>query len=170
VLYLACPGLFFHTFRLVFRWRTGRLPARRWLLRLFTIPAGLVLATVLSAWASQLAMTRFTRAYEPFVARIAANLAAPCGDAAGYYALPSVVAYNRQAQRERPAGKLHHDQKRFVVTWGAGSIDIDGSTIYYVSDSRRWELIHNDVAAASESHTRRTAGLAECTLRAPEPQ
>src|SRR5687768_7815758 len=78
VLYLICPSLFFHAFRLVYTWRTGRLPARRWLVRVFTIPAGLVLAAGLSFWASGLAMARFTRAYQPFVARIGANLAEPC--------------------------------------------------------------------------------------------
>jgi hypothetical protein len=138
-------------------------------MRVFTIPAGLVLATVLSAWASGLAMARFTRAYEPLVARIRANLAEPCADVAGYYELPSVVAYNRQTERERPAAKLNHDQKRFVVAWGGGSADIDGSTIYYDSDSRQWRKFHNDTAAASEIHARLTAGLAECSLRAAEP-
>jgi hypothetical protein len=169
LLYLACPGLFFHGFRLLFRWRTGRLPARRWLLRVFTIPAGLLLAAALSAWASQLALARFTRAYEPFVARIGANLPNPCGDVAGYHALPSVVAYNRETGRERPAAKLHHDPKRFVTAWGGGSVDIDGSTIYYDSASRQWHIVHNDNVEASEGYGRLTAGLAECPLRAAEP-
>jgi len=169
VLYLACPGLFFHAFRLVFRWRTGRLPARRWLLRVFTIPAGLALATALSSWASGVAMARFTRAYQPLVARIGAKLADPCGDPAGYYALPPVMAYNRQTERARPAATLSHDQKRFVVAWGGGSIDIDGSTIYYDSESGQWRKIHNDDAAGSEIYARLKAGLRECSLRAAEP-
>jgi hypothetical protein len=168
ILYLACPGILFHGFRLIFTWRTGRLPARRWLTRVFTIPAGLVLAVVLSSWASGLAMARFTRAYDPFVARLRANLAAPCGDAAALYALPSVAAYNRQAERE-PVAKLYHDQKRFVASWGGGSADIDGSTIYYDSASGRWRKFHNDNAAASEAYARLTAGLTECALRAAEP-
>ena len=77
-----------------------------------------------------------------------------------------VPDYNRRAERERPAAKLKYDNKRFVLAFGGGSMDIDGSTIYYDSGAQAWRKFHNDDATASTLYVRLGEGLAECALRA----
>lgn len=166
VLFLLCPGIAFQSFSLAYTWRTGRPLIRRVLTRVVTIPVGLVIAAMLANWASTLAMRGFEQAYAPFVARIGTNPADACRAAAGYFGIPSVAAYNRQAGRESPSAKLHHDSQRFVLAFHGGSADIDGSTISYDSAARAWRKFHNQDAAASGAHAGLTAGLAECPLRA----
>ena len=78
---------------------------------------------------------------------------------------PSVAAYNLRTGRDRPAAKLKYDNKRFVLAFGGGSMDIDGSTIYYDSGAREWRKFHNDDAGASGVYAGLTQGLAECVLR-----
>lgn len=165
-LFLLCPGILFQSFSLAYTRRTGRPLTRRALTRLATIPLGLVIAAALSSWASTLAMRNFEQAYAPFVDRLGANLADACRSAPGYFGIPSVAAYNQRAGRERPAAKLHHDNKRFVLVFSGGSIDIDGSTISYDSGARAWRKFHNDNSDAREAYAGLTAGLTECPLRA----
>lgn len=169
VFFLATPGILFHAVKLAFLWRTKRPPARRWLVRLFTIPAGLYLAGTLLSAADQRARTSFERAYAPFAAQLGAHLADPCGRTAELYALPSVVAFNRGAGLERPGAKLSYDRQRFVLAFGGGSIDIDGSTIYFDSNTGRWTQFHNDDKDATAVYEKLTAGLADCILRVGQP-
>src|SRR4051812_790133 len=157
------PGLLFQAVNLGFLWRLQRRPARRWLIRLVTVPAGLLLGVALAGWASGRAKARFAEAYQPFVAQVGARLADPCGRAAELFTIPSVAAYNAQTGRGAPTAKLSHDGHRFVLAFGGGSIDIDGSPLYYDSRVERWRSFHNDVPAVE--YTQATAGLAECPLR-----
>ena len=160
-----CPGIAFQAFSLAYTRRTGRALTRRALTRAVTIPLGLVLAAALASWASALAMGSFEQAYAPFVSQVGANLADPCRLAASYFEIPSVVAYNRDAERDRPTGKLRHDNKRFVLSFSGGSMDIDGSTIYYDSGVKAWRKFHNDNSTARAVYSGLTDGLAECLLR-----
>lgn len=166
VFLILCPGILFQSFNLGYTWRTGRPLTRRWPARVVTILLGLMLAAALDSWASTLAMASFEQAYSPFVAQVAANPADPCGPAARYFAIPSVAEYNRQAGRERPQAKLKHDGKRFVLSFPGGSIDIDGSTIYYDSGAKAWSKYHNNNDEKSGAFAKLTEGLAECLLRA----
>jgi hypothetical protein len=162
--FLFCPGIVFQTVNLISRWRTGRGMSRPFLLRALTVPAGLVLAVGLAARASDWAMSNFTRAYAPLVAEIGAHLAEPCGLSARYFAIPAVVAYNRRAEVERPLGKLSYDRTRFVLSFGGGSFDMDGSTIHYDSAVMKWGKFHNDHRASADEHAHRIEGLAACKL------
>lgn len=161
-----CPGILFQAFRLAYTRRTGRPLTRRWLARAVTIPLGLVLAAALASWASTLAMGNFDQAYAPFVSQVGANLADPCRLASRYFEIPSVAAYNSRAQRDRPLAKLKYDNKRFVLAFDGGSMDIDGSTIYYDSGVKAWRKFHNDNSAARGVYAGLTEGLVECSLRA----
>jgi hypothetical protein len=167
VLIFVGPGMLFQAVNLAFLWRFQRRPARRWLIRLFTVPAGLLLGVALSAWASGRARAGFTEAYQPFVAQVGAHLADSCGRAAELFAIPSVAAYNAQTGWDHPVAKLSHDGQRFVLGFGGGSIDIDGSTMYYDSRVQQWRTFHNDTPPAA--YTEATAGLAECSLRVAGP-
>jgi hypothetical protein len=169
VFFLATPGILFHAVKLAFLWRVKRPPARRWLVRLFTIPAGLFLAGALVSAADGRARASFERAYAPFLAQVEAHLADACGRTAELYALPSVVAFNRGAGLERPGAKLSYDRQRFVLAFGGGSIDIDGSTIYFDSKTGSWSQFHNDDKEATAAYEKLTAGLSECILRVAEP-
>jgi hypothetical protein len=165
-----CPGIVFQTFALIYARLTRRPLKRRALARVATIPLGLVIAAVLGEWGSTLAMGGFERAYTPFAAQVGANLVEPCGGGAKYFAIPAVAAYNGQAGRQ-PTANLKYDGKRFVVSFSGGSFDIDGSTIYFDSDAKRWHKFHNDSTIASQKFEKLTEGLAECKLRsAPLPQ
>jgi len=155
-----CPGIVFQAFSLAYARLRGRA-----LTRLLTIPVGVVLAAPLAASASALAMRSFEQAYAPFVAQLAADLAGACATGAKHFAMASVAAYNRQAGRERPQAVLKHDGKRFVLSFSDGSIDIDGSTIYYDSGARAWGKFHNDSTDKSAAFGKLTEGLAECVLR-----
>jgi len=160
-----CPGILFQSFGLAYDRRTGRPLTRRALARVVTIPLGLLLAALLGAWASALAMRCFEQAYAPFVSHIAANLADPCAPAAKYFEIPAVAAYNRQTG-SRPTARLKHDNKRFVLSFSGGSIDIDGSTIYYDSGAGAWRKFHNDRVDEAGAFSKLTEGLADCKLRA----
>ena len=160
-----CPGILYRTTSLLFTWRTKRLMPRRALVRIAAIPAGLFLGMALTGWASERATAGFTRAYAPFVAEVQASLADPCRSPGRYFALPTVAAYNART-RDRPAAQLNHDKTRFLLSFGAGSIDIDGSRIFYDSTVKEWQKFHNDDTGASADFNRRTEGLAECVLRA----
>lgn len=166
VFFLLCPGIVFQSFNLAYMLRTRRRLTRRALTRLVTIPLGLVVAAFLSIWASTLAMSGFEQAYVPFVTQVGANLRDPCRAAGSYFQAPAVAAYNLQTGRygARPA-RLHHDAKRFVLAFQGGSVDIDGSTIYYDSGARAWRKFHNDSRDDREAYAALTAGLAECVLK-----
>lgn len=165
-----CPGIVFQSFALLYARLTGRALTRRVLTRVVTIPLGLVIAAALGQWGSTLAMGDFERAYTPFAAQVGANLAAPCGGAAKYFAIPAVAAYNEQTGR-RPTANLRYEGSRFVVSFSGGSFDMDGSTIYFDSGARRWRKFHNDSTIASREFEKLTEGLAGCSLRSvPAPQ
>jgi hypothetical protein len=162
---VLCPGILFQSFSLAYTRRTGRPLTRRALTRVVTIPLGLVIGAALGEWASALAMDGFEQAYAPLVSQLGANLSDPCGPAGKYFAIPAVAAYNEQTGR-RPTARLKHDGKRFVLSFSGGSIDIDGSTIYYDSGAGAWRKFHNDRVEETSAFSKLTEGLAECKLRA----
>jgi len=162
VFLLVCPGIVFQVYRLGYSRLAGRQPRRRMLIRMVTIPLGLVLAGALASLASKVSMENFEQAYEPFVVQIAAHLADPCVAAARAFEIPSVAAYNRQAERERPVARLSHDGKRFVLAFNVGSIDIDGGTVYYHSGVRAWHVFHHDSTEGETAFADLTKGLTQC--------
>jgi len=166
IFFFLCPGIAFQASSLGWTWLKGRPPARHAWVRVITIPLGLLLAAALATAAGWLALRDFESAYAPFAASVDASLADPCGSAARYFSIPSVTAYSRQTGHQRSAAKLRYDRRRFVLSFAGGSIDVDGSTIYYDSSTRTWSKFHNDDAGRSGAFARLTAGLGECVLQA----
>ena len=156
-----CPGIVFQAFNLAYLFLKGRALVRRMLLRLVTVPAGVILAAFVADSGSVLAMRGFEQAYGPFVAQLAADHSGACASGAKHFGIASVAAYNRQARREWPRAKLRHDGKRFVVSFPGGSIDMDGSTIYYDSVASAWSKFHNNDVEKSAAFAKLTEGLAE---------
>jgi hypothetical protein len=160
-----CPGILFQAVSLVYlRWK-GRPITRRWLVRLGTIPAGLVIAALLGQSAEALSQSAFEQAYAPFVSRVGASFPDPCA-ATGYFQIPAVVAFNESADRLQPRARLRHDGKRFVLAFSGGSIDMDGSVVYYDSGAAGWRKFHNNDAAGQKVFDDLTAGLQECVISA----
>ena len=59
-------------------------------------------------------------------------------------------------------GKFHqvtyyYGNKHFTLTTPGGSIDIDGSTIYYNSQTKEWLQIHNDLKSSEHGKRYRSA-------------
>jgi hypothetical protein len=159
------PGIVFQSVSLCYAKIAGRPLTRRFLARLVTVPLGIALAAMLQAGASSLAMSGFERAYAPFVAQLGTTLAGACDGGRKYFEIPSVAAFNEHTG-SRPTALLHHDGKRFVLGFMGGSIDIDGSTLYYDSGTREWRRYHNDNQEARAVHQKLVAGLADCKLSA----
>jgi hypothetical protein len=98
---------------------------------------------------------------------VSASPASACGSDPKHFEIPAVADYNRQAGRDQPRGMLKHDDKRFVLSYSGSSIDMDGSTLYYDSDTKAWSKFHNNEQEKTGALAKLTAGLAECALRAP---
>lgn len=165
VFFLLCPGIVFQVAGLVYLRHAGRPLTRRWLARLATVPLGLIFAALLMAWADGDALRGFEQAYAPLVAGIAAELPDPCRSVAGYFRSPSIATYNQRTGRDRPVAKLHHDDRRFVLAFRGGSVDMDGSTIYYDSSVKAWQKFHNDHDDARAAYEKLTVELAECLVQ-----
>ena len=164
---ILCPGIVFQVFNLAWMSVGRRLLTRRMLTRLVTIPLGLVLAGVLANRADELSMRAFVEAYTPLVARLQAAPAAACSENPKHYEVPGIAEYKRRAARERATGQLKHDDKRFVLAFPGGSMDMDGSVIYYDSGARTWSKFHNNDSQKAETLTKLTEGLSECARRVP---
>mgnify|MGYP006919633439 CR=1 FL=1 len=166
VFFLLCPCIVYELFNLAYMLRTARRLTSRALTWVVAIPVGLFAAGFLANRASTLSMSGFEQAYAPFVTKVRTNLPDPCRAAGSYFQIPTVTAYNLQATPHRPQpAKLHHDSKRFVLAFQGGSIDIDGSTIYYDSGVAAWRKFHNDKIDDRKVYEELTAGLAECVLK-----
>lgn len=168
VFFLLCPAIVFELFSLAYMLRNARRVRSRALMWIVAISVGWVMAGLLADEASTRIMRGFERAYAPFVTQVRANLSDPCRDGGRYFQAPAVAAYNLQSGRghKRPA-TLHHDSKRFVLALQGGSIDIDGSTIYYDSVAATWHKFHNNsIDDDRKAYAALTKGLAECVLKA----
>jgi|GEM_PF-3849330 len=92
-----------------------------------------------------------------FIERSAARQGRPPGDLSNYL--------NNNPGRLR-FSYLYGDDRYMIVTSG-GSIDIDGSTVYFNSESKTWARVHNDLL---HPQTRNSAALlyqrAKNTLKA----
>lgn len=151
LLFFAVPGILFQAGHLLWMWRQAQpLPGKkRFTARVIAIVAGLVVAAQLMDWLDGASLRRFEAAMAPFVAQAHAQAAAPCPPAAKYPAGPDLHAYLADTGRPQATAELHHDRVRFVLALSGGSMDIDGSTLFYDSRTRAWRKVHNDILAAS---------------------
>lgn len=151
LLVFALPGILFRVLDLGWMQAQGRRLAgwRRWAARAATIVAGLVAAGGLWSAMDGISMSRFERALAPLVAQVHAKSAAPCPPAAQYALDPALAAYLEASGAPRAPMNLHHDRQRFVLVLMGGSMDIDGSSLFYESRMRQWRKVHNDILSQS---------------------
>jgi type II secretory pathway pseudopilin PulG len=48
---------------------------------------------------------------------------------------------------KKPGFRYFHDLDNYIIATNGSSIDIDGTTIYYLSTTRKWRHVHNDLFA-----------------------
>lgn len=166
VLLLAVPGVLFRSFDLGFMHVTGRRisGAQRFLVRAGTLAAGVALAA--AAWGSldDVSMSRFERAFAPLTAEMHARMPKPCPPAANYSIPAELAAYLEESGAPRAPAELKHDARRFVLTLHGGSIDIDGSTLFYDSATGKWRKVHNDMLEKSGELRALASGLESCRV------
>lgn len=135
----------------------ARLAGRKRLgVRVLAIVVALLAAGAAWQALARLSMARFERAMAPLVAQMHANASSPC-PAPGKYPL----------HPQGLPGSLAWDTQRFIFWTRGGSMDIDGSTVWYDSTTRRWSKFHNDNRRARGEFERLQAPLRECGRTAP---
>ena len=163
-LFLLCPGILFQSFFLAYSLIKRKFPAKRIWIRLLSIVLGLFLSGQISEISSTIAMQRFEQACQPLVEMIQENLPQPCNPEIPYIDL---VPSKGEKSMWHPGNRWHlwHDDKSFVLTFPGGSIDIDGSTIYYFSKQDTWTIFHNDSTEDSKQLQELLKGMEECQDR-----
>ncbi|MDH3715721.1 MAG: hypothetical protein OET44_17940, partial [Gammaproteobacteria bacterium] len=142
-----------------------RSRARRILEGLLSVVIGVPVALLLAQFSSTLSLKAFRDSYAPFITASRDNLPSPCAPALAILEDSTVAAYNRETYHaNRPKITLYYDAKRFVASLPGGSIDIDGSTIYYDSRGNEWLRFHNDDRQGRERLSALIEGLEECQL------
>ncbi len=116
-------------------------------LHLSTLIIGFLLAGALLNYTQKSSLKKLSHAYFPMVKAVTKNMPYPCHH--DYFQIPKVVIYNGRTRRmimkdEKPIGKLWYTPNRFIISFLAGSIDIEGSTLFYDSKLQQWHIFHND--------------------------
>ncbi|UCH40156.1 MAG: hypothetical protein JSU67_00160 [Gammaproteobacteria bacterium] len=142
------PGILNRLFKLLNRSVIKKYERRyRWSFLLLAIVVGLTLIGPVSSVASDIAMDRFERAYQPLVDTLHENKIAICDKPGDAVDIPdSTQTYMRGPETIW----IHFLTSRFIISTRGGSIDIDGSTIYYDSEKQEWNLFHNDNQAKAD--------------------
>ena len=163
-LFLFCPGILFQSFFLAYSLIKRKFPAKRIWIRLLSIVLGLFLSAQISKISSAMAMQRFEQACQPLVEMIQENLPQPCDPEISY---SDLLPHKGENSMWYPGNRWHlwHNEKSFVLTFPGGSIDIDGSTIYYFSKQGGWTIFHNDSTEDSKQLQELLKGMEECQDR-----
>lgn len=166
LLVFALPGILFRILDL--GWMQAlqqRLTGwRRWSARAATIVAGVAAAGGLWSAMDGISMGRFENAVSPLVAQVHAGAAAPCPPSAQYTPDPALAAYLAESGAPRAPMNLHHGRQRFVLVLPGGSMDIDGSSLFYDSRQRQWRKVHNDTLDRSGELRALLKDLAICQI------
>lgn len=165
LLVFFCPPFLYHFISISyglalqkdFRWKKS--------LRLATFIAGFLLAGSLLQYAQRSSLRKFNRAYQPLIERVKQKMPTPCDEL--YFQTAKVRTYNHRINRMvsrqgKPIGELLYNEQRFIIHFLGGSIDIDGSTVFYDSDIGEWQLFHNDDMQKMDNLNFRQLGLTKC--------
>lgn len=162
-LLLLCPAITINLLKLI--GPEVRSRTRRVLEGLLSIVIGVPVAMALTHVSSTLSLNTFRDNYAPLIAVLRENLPTPCAPALAVLEDSTIAAYNRATFRtNRPRVTVHYDAQRFVASLPGGSIDIDGSTIYFDSRGGEWLRFHNDNRPERERFDALTESLGQCQL------
>lgn len=163
VLVLLIPGIAINLLKLF--GPRKRVRSRRVLERVLSVIVGVPLALVLSQVSEALAFKRFQDNYAAFVQEVQSQLPAPCVPALAFLDTPEIADYNRNTYFvNRPRVTIYYAPERIVISLPGGSIDIDGSTLYFDSTSAQWQHFHNDDRQARVRFEALVENLEDCLL------
>jgi hypothetical protein len=152
--FLAAIGLAFQILMLVSWYKSGQLPQRRLIPRTTAIALGWGLSLGIAATTSDMALARVTERHQALFEGLSGN-GEPCLLYADYLE-------NYQGPRQYAPRSLHSSPEYFVLTFLGGSIDIDGSTIVFDSETGQWQVIHNDLEEQLADLEQRQSTLHPC--------
>ncbi|PHS18869.1 MAG: hypothetical protein COA86_06760 [Kangiella sp.] len=153
---LVIPAFIYQLYFLVYRFTKNRFPKSKWLHRFLIIILGMILSIVTSKYLDQYAMHLFSKSRVDLIEAITASLPFPCDF------LNSYEDKNKITNVFNKAKELYFNKQLFVITFHGGSIDIDGSTIFYRSDINYWDIFHNDNSDKRQLLQDLTHGFSRC--------
>ena len=165
LLIFFCPPFLYHFITLSYELAVRKLFCWKKSLRFATLIAGILLAGNLLQYAQNSSLRKFNRAYTPLIERIIKKMPEPCDGQ--YFQIPKIATYNNKVNRlinhkGKPIGELLYNHHRFIVHFQGGSVDIDGSTIFYDSEIKQWQIFHNDEFSLLDDFNFRRIGLTKC--------
>ena len=145
-LLFVLPGCLFRSAQLLWLWRARRSLPRwpAWAGRLLAVVVGVFIAPW--GWLETRSMAAFEAQMVPVLAELQRQARVPCPAPVSYRQSAELAAYLAAAN----AGNLlaqaswHVSGQRWVLIVGGRSIDIDGSTLFYDSETGVWKKFHND--------------------------
>ncbi|MCI5161388.1 MAG: hypothetical protein D3917_05060 [Candidatus Electrothrix sp. AX5] len=137
ILLFTCPGLLVQLSLLMYSLSKKRLPSRFFLRRILLTITGIVMAVSVMKTSGYVAMRRFVAATEPLVQYVKKSMPAPCEPVYTYLQTNRPNTYFNMSD-------LYYNDHEFLLLYRGGSIDIDGSTVYFHSKHSKWEIMHND--------------------------
>lgn len=137
ILFFTCPGLLVQLSLLIYSLIKKRLPSHFFLRRVMLTIIGIVLAALIMVKSQDIAMQRFAAATEPLVQYVKKSMPAPCESVYTYLLTNRPDTYFDMSD-------LYYNDHEFLLLYHGGSIDIDGSTVYFHSKNSEWKIIHND--------------------------
>ena len=137
ILFFTCPGLLVQLSSLIYSVSRKKLLSHFFLRRVILTIFGIILAALIMIKSQDIAMQRFSAATEPLVQYVKKSMPAPC-EPVYIYLLSNRpdTFFNMSA--------LYYNEHEFLLLYPGGSVDIDGSTVYFHSKNGKWEIIHND--------------------------
>lgn len=166
VLAISVPGILFRAGDILYMQRFDAQLARwrRAAARVAAFAVGLAAMAFVWQPLDQISMDRFEQAMAPIVLQIHARPSAPCPPDTGYVVDKALADYLAESNPVRRPAELHYDAGRFVFSFMGRSIDIDGSTIYYDSTTRKWQKFHNDLQVRSKEFNALVNNLSVCRV------
>ncbi len=163
VLVIAMSGVMFRAGALLIMRRRRRRLAGWWRAgaRLAAVPVGVTAGCFLFSELDALSMTRFEGETANWVHQLDTGTPVSC-PADGRYPVDAALNAYLHGSGAIRHGTLHHGDGRFVLELKGRSIDIDGSTLYYDSVTRKWNRFHNDNRERTGEFEARINTLAEC--------
>lgn len=148
ILIFSCPAFLYQFIFITYSLKFKKNLQWKYKLRFISLVLGFFVAGGLLQQTQKSSLRKMTRAYQPVVARILEQMPTPsCEDA--YFDTLKTVKYNGSIHRMiakdgHPIGELLYNHERFLIHFRGGSIDIAGSTLFYDSKVKHWQLFHND--------------------------
>ena len=165
LLLIFCPPFLYHFIAISYTLATKENFRWKKCLRLGTIIIGVLLAGGLLNYTQKSSLRKLNRAYFPMIKALNKHKLMPCGR--DYLQIPKVVIYNGKTHRMimkdgKPIGELWYSPTRFIISFLGGSVDIEGSTLFYDSKIQHWQVFHNDNLEMKEKLNNKRLKLKKC--------